>query len=151
RLPLILCASLIEKPPNLGGLCRTLEIFGCRELLVHSKSVVRDPGFANTAVTAHHHLPISEVKVENLIDYLRNIKKMGYTVIGIEQCDRSSTLETFVFPEKAVILLGKEREGLPVEILREVQCVVEIPQFGVVRSLNVHVSGALVVWEYVKQ
>ena len=28
---------------------------------------------------------------------------------------------------------------------------VEIPQFGVIRSLNVHVSGAIVVWEYTKQ
>ena len=30
------------------------------------------------------------------------------------------------------------------------QCI-EIPQFGVIRSLNVHVSGALCLWEYTKQ
>ena len=28
---------------------------------------------------------------------------------------------------------------------------IEIPQYGIVRSLNVHVSGALSVWEYTKQ
>lgn len=28
---------------------------------------------------------------------------------------------------------------------------VEIPQLGVVRSLNVHVSGALAVYEYTRQ
>ena len=28
---------------------------------------------------------------------------------------------------------------------------VEVPQHGIVRSLNVHVTGALVVWEYVRQ
>jgi hypothetical protein len=28
---------------------------------------------------------------------------------------------------------------------------VEIPQFGVIRSLNVHVSAALAVWEITKQ
>ena len=28
---------------------------------------------------------------------------------------------------------------------------VEIPQQGVIRSLNVHVSGALLIWEYRRQ
>jgi len=28
---------------------------------------------------------------------------------------------------------------------------VEIPQHGVTRSLNVHVSAALLVWEYTRQ
>jgi tRNA guanosine-2'-O-methyltransferase len=28
---------------------------------------------------------------------------------------------------------------------------VEIPQLGVIRSLNVHVSGAIMSWEYVRQ
>ena len=30
------------------------------------------------------------------------------------------------------------------------QCI-EIPHFGVIRSLNVHVSGALCLWEYTKK
>lgn len=28
---------------------------------------------------------------------------------------------------------------------------VEIPQQGVIRSLNVHVSAALLIWEYTRQ
>ena len=28
---------------------------------------------------------------------------------------------------------------------------VEIPQLGIVRSLNVHVSAALMVWEFTRQ
>ena len=39
---------------------------------------------------------------------------------------------------------------LPVLFLQVDVCV-EIPQLGVVRSLNVHVSGALAVWEYTRQ
>ena len=29
--------------------------------------------------------------------------------------------------------------------------VLEIPQFGLVRSLNVHVSSSIVIWEFIKQ
>jgi len=46
---------------------------------------------------------------------------------------------------------GKEKEGIPQEFLNVVDQCVEIPQLGVIRSLNVHVSGAICMWEYTKQ
>jgi tRNA G18 (ribose-2'-O)-methylase SpoU len=50
-----------------------------------------------------------------------------------------------------VLLLGKEKEGIPVEYLQVVDQCLEIPQYGIIRSLNVHVSGAIAIWEYTKQ
>jgi len=50
-----------------------------------------------------------------------------------------------------IFLLGAEKTGIPVELLADVDLVIEIPQLGVTRSLNVHVSGAILLWEYSKQ
>jgi tRNA G18 (ribose-2'-O)-methylase SpoU len=50
-----------------------------------------------------------------------------------------------------VLLLGAEKEGIPVDLLQDVDLCVEIPQLGITRSLNVHVSGALLLWEYTRQ
>lgn len=36
-------------------------------------------------------------------------------------------------------------------LIPQLDVCVEIPQRGVTRSLNVHVSGALLVWEYTRQ
>lgn len=44
-----------------------------------------------------------------------------------------------------------ERAGVPCEVLQVLKASVQIPQSGTVRSLNVHVSGALFVWEYTRQ
>lgn len=44
-----------------------------------------------------------------------------------------------------------EKDGIPANIINLLDIAVEIPQFGVVRSLNVHVSAALFMWEYCKQ
>lgn len=44
-----------------------------------------------------------------------------------------------------------EKEGIPANLIHLLDQCVEIPQQGVVRSLNVHVSGALLVWEYRRQ
>jgi tRNA guanosine-2'-O-methyltransferase len=89
--------------------------------------------------------------MQKLLSYLMKKQKEGYTVVGLEQTSSSISIEHFSFPEKTVLLLGKEKEGIPVEFLRLVDQSVEIPQLGIIRSLNVHVSGAICIWEYTKQ
>ena len=37
------------------------------------------------------------------------------------------------------------------DVLQSLDVCVEIPQLGIIRSLNVHVCGALIVWEYTRQ
>ena len=49
------------------------------------------------------------------------------------------------------LLCRNEREGIPVQLIQLLDECVEIPQLGIIRSLNVHVSGAILVWEYTKQ
>ena len=106
-------------------------------------------------------------------------QKHNYKVIAIEQTNQSVSLVEAQFPRlrrehgaeelsNCIILLGKEKEGIPVDFLSEVDLCIEIPQFGVLRSLNVQcvaflsvicskycvvysVSAALAIWEATKQ
>jgi tRNA G18 (ribose-2'-O)-methylase SpoU len=48
-------------------------------------------------------------------------------------------------------MFSNEREGIPAEVIHLLDDCVEIPQFGTIRSLNVHVSASLLIWEYTKQ
>ena len=89
--------------------------------------------------------------VQNLFAWLSKKQEDGYTIVGLEQTSSSISIEDYEFPEKTVLLLGKEKEGIPVEFLQLVDQCVEIPQLGIIRSLNVHVSGAICIWEYSKQ
>ena len=86
-----------------------------------------------------------------LMAWLGKKQGEGYTVVGLEQTSSSISIGSMKFPEKTVLLLGKEKEGIPVELLSFVDQCVEIPQLGIIRSLNVHVSGAISIWEYTKQ
>jgi len=49
------------------------------------------------------------------------------------------------------LYFSNEKEGIPAELIQLADVCVEIPQQGIIRSLNVHVSGALLIWEYRKQ
>ena len=75
--------------------------------------------------------------------------------VALEQSERSQSLTSFQLPAKTALLLGNEKQGIPANILAAghtlIDACVEIPQCGVIRSLNVHVSGALLMWEFVKQ
>jgi tRNA guanosine-2'-O-methyltransferase len=97
-------------------------------------------------------LTVSHIcNAQNLLSWLSNKQENGYTIVGLEQTSSSISIEDYEFPEKTVLLLGKEKEGIPVEFLQVVDQCVEIPQLGIIRSLNVHVSGAICIWEYSKQ
>lgn len=54
---------------------------------------------------------------------------------------------TFLLP----FFIRNEREGIPANLIQQLDVCVEIPQQGIIRSLNVHVSGALLIWEYTRQ
>ncbi|XBH97013.1 hypothetical protein VPH35_087309 [Triticum aestivum] len=152
RQDLIVVASLVERIPNLAGLTRTCEIFRAGGLAVGDMGVVQDKQFRLISVTAEKWVPMVEVPVESVRAFLQRKRAEGYTVVGLEQTANSVALDEFVFPAKTVVVLGREKEGIPVDIIQEaVDVCVEIPQLGVVRSLNVHVSAAIAIWDYTRQ
>ena len=113
RNDVIVVASLIDKVPNLAGLTRTCEILNAKALTIHCKDVVKTDEFAQIAVTAQKWQPIHEVPVPQLLEYLLYQKSNGYKILGLEQTANSKMLNDFKFPEKCVLLLGKEKEGIP--------------------------------------
>jgi len=151
RQDLIVCASLIDKIPNLGGLARTAEIFAADKLIIPDVGICKMDNFKSISVGAGEWVKIEECKEKDLLSWLNQQKEEGYTIVGIEQTSSSQCLSKLEFPSKTVLLLGKEKEGIPVEFLQVVDVCVEIPQLGIIRSLNVHVSGAISIWEYTKQ
>uniref|UniRef100_A0A7S1C1B8 tRNA/rRNA methyltransferase SpoU type domain-containing protein n=1 Tax=Corethron hystrix TaxID=216773 RepID=A0A7S1C1B8_9STRA len=148
---LIVCASLIDKVPNLAGLARTSEIFAVDSLVVPDRNVMKLDNFKSISVGAGDWVDIKEVKEKDTLRWLCKKKAQGYSVVGLEQTASSRCITKMQFSEKTVLLLGREKEGIPVEYLQLVDKCVEIPQMGVIRSLNVHVSGAITIWEYMKQ
>ncbi|KAG5182189.1 Alpha/beta knot methyltransferase, partial [Tribonema minus] len=118
---------------------------------VPSLAVLQRNDFAALSMTAAQWLPIEEVKPEDTRDYLRAAKRDGYCVVALEQTPSSQCLSAFSFPAKTLLLLGDEKRGVPAPLLAEATVCVQIPQRGVLRSLNAHVSGAIAMWEYCRQ
>ncbi|XP_046740839.1 uncharacterized protein LOC124408147 [Diprion similis] len=148
---IILVASLIEKLPNLGGLSRTCEILGVSEFVIASLKHIEERDFQSLSVSAEKLITLVEVKPHQLQQYLLEKKNMGYRLVGAEQTVNSTNLMEAKFEQKTVLVLGNEKAGISANLIPLLDECVEIPQVGVVRSLNVHVTGAICLWECFKQ
>ncbi|GLT91144.1 hypothetical protein SLE2022_090460 [Rubroshorea leprosula] len=147
----ILVASFIDRIPNLAGLARTCEVFRASGLAIADTKIVADKQFQLISVTAEKWVPIIEVPVNSVKHFLEKKKWEGFSILGLEQTANSIPLDQYIYPKKTVLVLGREKEGIPVDIIHILDACIEIPQLGVVRSLNVHVSGAIALWEYTRQ
>ena len=89
-----------------------------------------------------------EVKEKDMLSYLSVQKQRGFSIVALEQATKSVPLEKFQFPKRCILVLGNERLGMSSETIDLADHLVEIQQFGKVRSLNVHVSSVLFLWAY---
>lgn len=151
RQPLVIVASFVDRIPNIAGLVRTCEVFRVRTLAINDISVLKNEEFKTIARSAENWQPLIQVKENEVADYIAKLKlEEGYHLIALEQTLSSVSLPELDWPRhgKVCVVLGAERTGVPASVLALVDETVEIPQLGLVKSLNVHVSGALCVYAY---
>lgn len=73
-------------------------------------------------------------------------REVSLKVIAIEQHPRAIDFRKLEYSEPAAFVVGNETEGVSKEALAMADEIVEIPMFGVNRSLNVMVSLAIVLY-----
>lgn len=151
RHSLMICATLVQNPANLGGLCRTCEAFRLEALVLPDLQVTETPAFRNLAASAHHWQPLIACPPSLLLTWLTQQRQQGYTLVALAADREAVPLMEFTFPRRSVLVLGRELTGIPPEVLFICQVNLTIPQFGLVESLNVQTAGAIGVYEYMRQ
>lgn len=82
---------------------------------------------------------------------IEKLKENGYTIIAVEQADKSTKLHDFtpIHRQKYAFIFGNEVFGVEEEVVAMADEVLEIPQFGTKHSLNISVSIGIVIWDAV--
>jgi tRNA guanosine-2'-O-methyltransferase len=109
------------------------------------------PHFVAAARSAEQWLPHVVVPPSALAGFLQEQRARGYTICAVEQTAHSVSLEKFEFPPRVVLVLGAEGTGCPAHVLALADVCIEIPQHGLVRSLNVASTGSIVMFEFARQ
>lgn len=141
--PFAVAVYNISKEFNIGSLLRTVHCAKGKEFfLIGDKSYNTYAAVSSDKWTKVNYF-------ENLDDFLLFVKSSDYNLVLVDQSENSESLFEFNYPDNPLFFLGAEKGGLPV-LLKENSGfpILEIPQYGLVHSLNLSCSGSIVVYHY---
>ena len=147
----VLCENFLN-PENVGMTFRICEAMGVEHLYltgnspnVPNRKVVKAARSAHKKVPYHHQL--------DTVDLLQQLKKDGYTLIGLEITNESKDIRTFDFTkfDKIAFIAGAERYGISDATLQVLDATVHIPMYGVGTSMNVVTALSIGLYEITQQ
>ena len=87
----------------------------------------------------------------SLAPVLQKLRSDGYRLVGLEQTTNSTSMHSYSFARRTVLVVGNERTGLTEDILKLLDDVVEIPVYGLPHSFNAATAASMALYEYCRQ
>ncbi len=144
---LIVALDAVSDPHNLGAILRAAECFGADGVLWS-----RNRGAQISAVVSKVSAGASELvnsfEIGNLVETVKRLKEAGYWAVGAAVGPEMQPSTTFKFPEKTLLILGSEGEGLRSLVEKHLDFAVAIPMLGQIDSLNVSQAAAVLLYAY---
>lgn len=133
---------------NVGAAFRSADAFGIHELWLSGFTPLPPrPEITKTAIGAEEH--VAWKAIENIKEGINKLKERDYTIIGLEQTDKSVMIQDYKLSERSVcLILGNEVTGIDTSLLPHIDTALEIPQFGVKHSLNVSVAAGVALYAF---
>lgn len=142
---LVLILDGILDPHNLGALIRSAHCFGANGVILPERRAASVTGTViKTSAGAARHIPIA--RVANLARALDELKTKGFWIFGADaRADQSVSDPDY---QGAVgLIMGGESKGLRPLIRKKCDDLISIPMLGKIDSLNVSVSGGIILHE----
>lgn len=149
KLPYVVVMDNVRSMHNVGAIFRTCDAF--LVLKVFLTGITARPPHREIQKTALGSAESVDWEyVKEVKDVVKMLRSEGYRITGIEQTDQSISLADHKVDLKIphALILGNEVDGLSGEIVNELDEALEIPQSGTKHSLNVSVTGGIVLWNY---
>lgn len=149
KLPLAIVLDNVRSLNNIGSVFRSSDAYRIdRIYLCGITATPPNTEIHKTALGAEDS--VEWVYVENTMDALKDLKKDGYVICSIEQCEGSTMLNSFQ-PDKSkkyAVIFGNEVKGVQQEVVSSSDVCLELPQYGTKHSLNVSVTAGIVIWDF---
>ncbi len=156
---LVLIAHNLRSAHNVGSLFRTAEGLGVGKLYLSGYSPYplspNDERLPHLAQKIDRQIAKTALGAEESIDWqyrsdinalLNDLKNQGFVIAALEQSPYSTKLTGFQPPDKLVLIVGRETEGIEPEILAVCDHILEIPMFGRKESFNVAQAAAMALY-----
>ncbi|WP_336748525.1 tRNA/rRNA methyltransferase [Pantoea vagans] len=144
----VLALEDVSNPHNLGAIMRSCAHFGVKGLLVNDASLLESGAAVRTAEGGAEH--VQAISGATFSAGLEAFRKAGYTIVTTSS-HQGTPLAQAQLPEKMVLVLGQEREGLSDTAFKQGDMSLSIGGTGNVESLNVSVATGVLLAEWWRQ
>lgn len=123
---IILLAHNIRSLWNIGALFRSCDCFAVEKLILGGYTATPPRReIAKTALGADEWIPWEHCTDPK--DVILSLSRDGWRIVGLEQSERSIALEEYQPSGKTCLIVGHEVLGVPQELLKLCDDVVQIP------------------------
>jgi TrmH family RNA methyltransferase len=145
---LIAVLETIEKPGNLGAICRTADAAGISAILLADQSTdVFGPNAIRASLGTIFTMPIVQAPAGEILAWL---KTNGFGIVAT-QVDAGRPYTAADYRRATAFVLGSEAHGLSATWSDAEVTAVHVPMRGAADSLNVSVVAGLLFYEALRQ
>jgi len=153
RNPIYLVLDNVIDTYNIGSMFRLADAIAAEKVHICGKDAEYPPNSRIHKAAVGTEEWISWEKVDNVLQVLQVLKEKGVQIIAVEQSEKSIdyrllTTDLLNFP--IAIIVGHETTGISKEVLDLADIIVELPMFGVNKSLNVWGSAAIIAYKVIE-
>lgn len=152
KMPLVVVLDNVRSLHNVGSVFRTADAFLVEA--VYLCGITSTPPNAEIHKTAlGAEFSVDWKYFEDTHEAVQSLKNDGYKIFAIEQVKGSTLLPDLQLKTatKCAVILGNEVKGVQQSVVDISDACIEIPQFGTKHSLNVSVTGGIIIWEMFKK
>lgn len=151
RNPIYFVLDNVIDTYNIGSMFRLADAIAAEKLYICGDSEYPpNSRIHKAAVGTEEWVPW--VKYNSALDAIKELKEKGVQIIAVEQDERSipyTLLSTKInFP--VAIVIGHETTGVSKEVLDASDIIIELPMFGVNKSLNVWGTAAVAAYQAIE-
>lgn len=147
KLPVVAVLDNVRSAGNVGAFFRTSDAFGTSGVVLCGITATPpQKEIHKTALGAE--LTVAWRRFDTTAEAVQQLRSEGYAVWAVEQVEGSVSLADFE-PEagqRYALVFGNEVDGVAQEVVDLCDGAIEIPQVGTKHSLNVAVTGGVVLW-----
>lgn len=149
KMPVVVVLDNVRSMQNVGSFFRTGDAFAVEKIIlcgITATPPARD--IHKTALGAE--MTVRWEYAEQTTEAVMRLKEEGYRVLAVEQVEGAVMLNDFRTDEgaKYALVFGNEVAGVEQQVVDLADGAIEIPQVGTKHSLNVSVSGGVVLWNF---
>ena len=145
----VVCQS-VAYPVNVGSIFRIADALGATEVIL-TGITPRPPHPTISKVGRNKDRRVPWRYVERPEAALRDLREQGYWIAALEITDQCRPYYGVDYPQQVALVLGNEDHGVTRACLALCDAAVFVPMYGSGKSLNVHVSLAVVGYHLLHQ